>query len=108
MNYNLHPNFEQAPLACPRCGAIDAPAPVPGAGPHAASARCRHCGRLLRWLSTHTPEECQAQRQQAMAHRPPSQAQLAYLQALGDAGPVPSTMAEGSARIHALRRGEGQ
>jgi hypothetical protein len=79
--------------------------------PHAAAARCRHCGRFLRWLSTRTPGERQARRQQgrpqAMTARPPSEAQLAYVAVLGDAGSVPSTMAEGPASIHTLVRGEG-
>jgi hypothetical protein len=112
MDYNLHPNFAQAPLARPRCGAIDAPALGSGAGPHAASTRCRHCGRFLRWLSTRTPSERQARRQQGrqqvMTARPPSAAQLAYLTALGDVSPVPSTMAETSVSMRVLVRGEGQ
>jgi len=40
---------------CPQCGAIDRPALGPGSGPHHASARCRHCGAFLRWLSQYTP-----------------------------------------------------
>ena len=96
-------------LPCSQCGAIDTPAVGPGSGPHTASARCRHCGRFLRWLSRYTPAERQARRQQArqeaMAHWPPSHPQLEYLQALGDDGPVPRTMAEASSRIDALHAG---
>jgi len=98
------------PLACPRCGALDRPAVGPGSGPHYASARCRHCGQFIRWLSQYPPADRQARRQQArlaaMAHRPPSPLQLAYLSALGDVGPVPGSMAEASTRIAALVRGE--
>jgi len=43
-----------------------------------------------------------------MAQKPPSQLQLAYLQALGDAGPPPANMAEASERIDALVRREVQ
>lgn len=89
----------------PRCWVIDSPTVGPGSGPHTTSARCRHCGRFLQWISTRSPAARQARRQQAMAARPPSQAQLAYLQALGDDGPVPATMAEASERIDALVRG---
>ena len=100
------------PLACPRCGAIDTPTLGPGQGPHAFRALCRHCGAFLKWLSTRSPADRQARREQArqaaMAQRPPSQAQLAYLQALRDDGPVPASMAEASTRIDALVRGEVQ
>ena len=98
------------PLPCPRCGAIDTPAVGPGSGQHFAAARCRHCGVFLKWLSQYSPAERHTRRQQArlqaMAQRPPSARQLAYLQALGDGGPVPATMAEASERIDALVHGE--
>lgn len=97
---------------CRRCWVIDSPTVGPGSGPHTASARCRHCGRFVQWLSTRSPADRQARRQQArqqaMAHRPPSQPQLAYLQALRDDGPVPGSMLEASERIDALVRGEVQ
>ena len=92
--------------ACPQCGAIDPPAVGPGSGPHTASARCRYCGHFIRWLSTCSPAERQARRPQALAARPPSQAQLNSLQALGDDGPMPATMLEASTRIDARVRGE--
>jgi hypothetical protein len=44
---------------------------------------------------------------QAMAQRPPSVPQLAFLKALGDTLPAPVTMAEASARIEALRKERG-
>jgi hypothetical protein len=98
------------PLACPRCGALDTPTLGPGAGPHYASARCQHCGAVVRWLSRYTPTERQARRQQArqaaMSARPPSQAQLSYLAVLGDNGPPPETMLEAHQRIDARKRGE--
>ncbi len=120
-----HPNSPGAPsqtveslprlspdLACPQCGVLDTPTVGPGSGPHAAAALCRHCGRWLSWLSRYTPEERQARRQQAqlqaMAQKPPSQLQLAYLQALSDAGPPPANMAQASERIDALVRREVQ
>ena len=103
-------NSAADPLACPRCGAIDTPTLGPGNGPHAFRALCRHCGAFLKWLSPRSPAEHQARRQQArqaaMAQRPPSPAQLDYLQVLGDDGPVPPTMAEASMRIDALVHGE--
>jgi hypothetical protein len=112
MDYNLHPNFAQAPLAYPRCSVMNASAQGLGAGSHIASASCRHCSRFLKWLATRTPDERQARRQQgrqqAMTARPPSAAQLAYVADLGEVGPVPSTMAEAPASIHALVRGKGQ
>src|SRR5439155_24200460 len=75
------------PIACPRCGTIDTPAVGPGSGQHFASAPCRHCAAYLKWLSPYSPAERGVRRQQArlqaMARKPPSQAQLTYLQALG-------------------------
>ena len=61
------------------------------------------------WVSRYTPAERQSRRQQArlqaMVGKPPSQAQLTYLQALGDASPPPANMAEASARIDTLKHG---
>lgn len=94
------------PLACPRCGAVDTPTLGPGAGPHWRSARCRHCGAFIRWLSLSPPDARQAQRQAAraevMARKPPSPLQLAYLQALGYAGTCPVTMFEASTLLDSL------
>jgi len=91
---------------CFRCGAIDTPAIGPGKDPHAASARCRHCGAWLGWLSRYPPAERQARHQaardDAMARKPPSPMQLAYLTALGDSSPPPATMREASQRIDLL------
>jgi hypothetical protein len=99
-------------MTCPRCGAIDAPALGLGTGSHTASTRGRHRGRFLKWLATRPPGKRQARRQQgrqqAMTARPPSAAPLVYLVVLGDVGPVPSTMVEAPASIHALVRGKGQ
>lgn len=76
MDYNLHANLAQAPLAYPRCSTINAPAPGPSAGPHATAARCRHCGPFLKWLANRTLTECQARhphaRVQARTQRSPS------------------------------------
>ena len=98
------------PLPCHRCGVIDTPALGPGSGPHTASARCAHCGRFLQWLSTRFPADRQARRQQArqqaLAQKPPSSMQLAFLRSLGDAGPPLANMAEASTRIDARVRGE--
>src|SRR5262245_29899873 len=84
-------------LVCRRCGAIDTPRLAPGSGPHAVRANCANCGRFLQWVSRHTPEaravRRHASRLVAMAQRPPSELQCAYLQALGDNGPPPVTMA---------------
>jgi hypothetical protein len=97
------------PPACPRCGAFDTPAIAPGNGPHTFRAQCRHCGNFIKWLSQYTPAERQARhaqaRLQAMTQKPPSARQLAYLQALGDDGPPPASMAEASARIDDLKHG---
>ena len=112
MDYNLHPNVAQAPLAYPRCSAINATVLGLGTGSHTASTRCRHRGRCLKWLATHPPGKRlprrQQGRQQAITARPPSAAPLVYLVVLGDVGPVPSPMAETSASMRALVRGEGQ
>ena len=112
MDYNLHTNVAQAPLAYPRCSAINATALGLGVGSHTASIRCRHCTRFLKWLAPHTPGKrparCQQNRQKAMTARPPSAAPLVYLMVLGDVGPLPSTMAETSASMRTLVRGEGQ
>jgi hypothetical protein len=95
--------------ACPRCGVIDTPTVAPGNGPHAFREQCRHCGAFIKWRSQYTPAERDARRQQArqqaMAARPPNQAQLTYLQALGDDGPVPVIMLEASERIDDLKHG---
>ena len=97
------------PRPCPQCGAIDTPAVGPGSGPHTARARWAHRGCFPQWTSTRPPDDRQARREQArpqaMAARPPSPAQLAYLPALGDGGPAPGNMLEASERIDALKRG---
>jgi hypothetical protein len=97
-------------IACPRCGAIDTPTQGPGSGPHTASALCRHCGHFLQWLSTRALGDRQARRQQgrleAMASKPASPVQIAYLTTLGDDGPVPGSMLEASERIDTRVRGE--
>jgi len=99
-----------AALPCHRCGVIDTPAIGPGNGPHAFRSQCAHCGAFVQWVSQYSPAERQARRdqarQQAMAQKPPSQAQLRYLAALDDDEPQPTTMAAASSRIDALRRGE--
>src|SRR5437588_194617 len=84
-----HPHLRE-PLTCRSCGAIDTPQILPGKGPHAYAAQCRHCGASIQWVSRYTPGERQARRQrsrqQALEARLPSQAQLDYLQTLGDSG----------------------
>jgi hypothetical protein len=96
-------------IICPRCGVIDKPAIAPSNGPHAFRAQCQHCAQFFCWLSRYPPAERDARRQQArqqaMAERPPSQAQLTYLQALGDDGPPPASMREASERIDDLKHG---
>jgi hypothetical protein len=105
----LKSNTDQLP--CPRCGVIDAPTIGPGNGPHAFRATCRHCGQFLQWLSKFPQSEREARRQfarqQALAARPPTVAQFAYLTALGDQAAPPGNMLEASARIDSLlRKGE--
>jgi hypothetical protein len=101
---------QPSPETCARCGVIDVPQLGPGAGPHVARWLCRHCGAFLRWASRFPSSERtthrEAARLQAMAHRPPSQAQLKYLAALGDSGSPPANMREASERIDTLVRGE--
>ena len=91
---------------CLRCGAIDTPAIGPGKGPHWRSARCRHCGAWLGWLSRGTPLEREARRQaaraEAMGRKLPSPMQLAYLQAIGYAGTGPVMMLEASTLLDSL------
>lgn len=93
--------------ACPRCGVIDRPMLTQGTGPHAIKAVCPNCGRFLRWISVLAPTERLAHRMkarlEAMQRHPPSAAQLAFLQALGDQLSAPQTMAEASERIERLK-----
>ena len=93
-------------LSCRACGAIDTPTVHPGTGPHALRANCRHCGTFVQWVSALSPEKREAKRREAqraaMVKLSPSQMQLSYLHALGDAGPAPATMLEASTRIDAL------
>src|SRR5262252_685987 len=93
-----------APLArsCPRCGTVDTPVIGPGSGPHTASARCRHCGAFLQWLSTKTPEQRQAKRRETLARFAPSASQRRFLVYLGYCGPLPQSMLEASDAIDAL------
>lgn len=95
---------------CPRCSVIKRPTLVAGTGPHACKANCSSCGKFLRWISLLAPSErvihkAKAKRA-AMAGKPPSQAQLEYLRALGDTLAAPADMAEASERIEALKRGQ--
>ena len=96
-----------APLACHQCGAIDTPLIAPSKNPHYTLARCWHYGHFIRWLSQYRPGELDTQRQQAMAQKPPSLLQRAYLAALGDTGPPLASMPEVSEQMDAaLQRGE--
>lgn len=70
--------------------------PDPATSP--VSAACPRCGVIDR----------QARRQQTMAIKAPSPAQLDYLQALGDDGPPPANMREAAERLDTLKRGEVQ
>jgi hypothetical protein len=92
---------------CRWCGAIDRPLLSPGTGPHSIKASCQHCGRFLRWISVLSPSERMVRkvkaRLAAMQARPPSQAQLEYLKALGNSLSAPETMAAASERIDQLR-----
>src|SRR5262249_51708519 len=106
---NSIPAGNSAAIFCRRCGSCGPHQHGPGRGPHAARLVCGQCGQFIAWLSCYSPEEREARRQQArlqaMAQRPPSASQLAYLSALGDDGPPPQTMAEASERIYTLKRG---
>ena len=103
------PGHAPGALPCRYCGVIDVPTLTAGTGPHAGKAckaSCAHCGRFIQWISLLAPSERLARkmkaRLQAMQQHPPSQAQLDYLQALGDTLAQPATMAEASARIERL------
>src|SRR5262245_19217711 len=102
-------NNTPGPIPCPRCGVIDTPTLLPGTPPHACKAVCGSCGRFIKWISLLAPAEHMARklkaRLAALAQRPPSEIQLAYLQALGDQGPQPANMREASERIDAARKG---
>jgi len=82
-----------------------------GNGPHALKANCPECGSFMQWLSRLTPAERAARREQArleaMATLAPTESQLYYLRALGDASPAPANRAEASARIEQLKRERG-
>jgi hypothetical protein len=109
-----HPSAPRAcsptlePLPCYHCGVVDIPRISAGAGPHAFRANCAHCGTFLQWVSTRSTEERVHRREQfrkaAMGSKPPTAAQIAFLVALGDRQPAPTTMAEASARIDQLRK----
>jgi hypothetical protein len=87
---------------------MDTPRIAPGKGPHAYTAQCVHCGSFIKWLSAQSPAEREGKRQQArlqaMAQKPPSPMQLAYLRSLGDSNPPPATMADASSTIDGLRQ----
>ena len=103
------PSQDPMAEACKYCGAIDRPLLSPGTPPHACRADCQHCGRFWRWVSVLSPAERAIRRLKgqmlAMQAKPPSQAQLSYLQALGDTEAAPETMAEASERIEKLKKG---
>jgi hypothetical protein len=90
-------------LVCRRCGVEDRPVLGPGSGQHTASALCRHCGCHLKWLSTKSPEQREAQREKARKYGPASPAQLAFLKALGFTGNPPQSVEEASVLIEQLK-----
>lgn len=97
---------------CPRCGVLDTPDLGPGEGPHYARLVCRHCTGFWQWLSQYNDTERLARKQQwqrdAMAQKPPTEPQLAYLRALGDPGPLPANRQEASDRLDACLRKRGK
>jgi hypothetical protein len=99
----LSPVVLPGELLCRRCGILAIPRVSPGQGQHAARADCAHCGAYIKWLPKWSHDERVARREQfrreAMAQRPPSTAQVAYLLALEDRQPTPGTMQEASERI---------
>ena len=102
----------QGEESCPGCGTTSRPTLLPGTGPHACKAVCSHCGRFIKWISVLSPSERLARRMKsrlaAMLKHPPSEAQLAYLKALGDKLAAPQSMGEASERIEALKQGKRQ
>ena len=96
------------PRPCPRCGVLDRPALGPGTAIHYARLMCTHCGHFLQWVSRYSEHERQGRKAKsrltAMRARPPSEAQIEYLKALGDTAPAPANMAEASERIESLKR----
>lgn len=112
-----NPDTSQTPEApsleapCRRCGSVG-PHPVSaGTGPHWMKATCVDCGGFVQWISRYSlaarlKRQTQA-RQTAMARRPPSALQLAYLTKLGYTGPPPASMADASAAIERLRQPAG-
>jgi hypothetical protein len=103
----LTPEHRNPVRPCPHCGAIDRPTLSPGTGPHVCKASCAHCGKFIKWLSLLAPSERVAHKMKgrlaAMQAKLPSQAQLDYLQALGDTLGAPASMAEASQRIEELK-----
>jgi hypothetical protein len=97
--------------ACPHCGVIDQPQLGPGLPPHAFRASCRHCGHFIAWVSRYTPSERtrrrEAWRLKAMAGKPPTVAQLAYLRALGVPEPLPVDRAEAAVLIGTVLAQQG-
>lgn len=72
--------------------------------PHSTTATAPSTAAVS--LGTKTPAQRQQARQQAMARRPPTAAQLVYLVSLGDQAAPPGSMWDASKRIDALQRGE--
>jgi hypothetical protein len=99
-------------ITCLQCGALGAPVVTPGTPPHPLRADCSDCGAFVQWLSRRSPEERAARRdaarQAAMRQKAPTAAQLAYLVALRDPQPAPTTMAEAAERISALLAKKGE
>jgi len=83
---------------CRRCGVIAQHIVAPGCGPHALQLRCEACNAHIKWLSTRSPEErarrAHEHRRVAMANKPPTERQLAYLQTLGHNGSELASMLE--------------
>ena len=100
------------PIACPSVWRDRHAHSPPGEGPPCVSALCASTAAVFSsGLSQSPPAERQARHQQARlqatAQQPPSQAQLTFVQALGDDDPLPATMVEASQRIDTLKRGRG-
>jgi hypothetical protein len=95
--------------ACKYCGVIAVPTLSKGTPPHAIKASCPACGRFIKWISTLAPAERLARKMKyklaALQSLKPSQAQLSFLEALGEQR-VPESMAEASQRIEELREGK--
>ena len=98
--------FHSTELPCHRCGVIARHLIQPGKGPHGNRLTCQSCGNFIKWLPSRSPEEravlSERYHREAMAAKPPTSMQIAFLQKLQHTGPQPSNRLEAHNLIDGL------